>query len=246
MERHNNTQNTGVVSPYGPLNHVDYSRTAGLSGMLAPNDHLAIDFDYVYSDVYTATNICYTNQDSGFLTGATSPYFAGAASLTSTGTPSTCVTSATNSTPTQWLGRAFMSAPTQHGSVGLDVNPNDKAKFGIGYRVSSVAGSQFFADARAVNGSLQSNYQTPYLNVAYTMHPGFIWKAEYNYFGYGEGGPSGAQNCTLTAVANVTAANIVPCASMSVPTGMNEGAAGATAPRDFHANNITLGFHYEF
>jgi hypothetical protein len=246
MERHNNTQNTGVVSPYGPLNHVDYSRTAGLSGMLAPNDHLAIDFDYVYSDVYTATNICYTNQDSGFLTGATSPYFAGAASLTSTGTPSTCVTSATNSTPTQWLGRAFMSAPTQHGSVGLDVNPNDKAKFGIGYRVSSVAGSQFFADARAVNGSLQSNYQTPYLNVAYTMHPGFIWKAEYNYFGYGEGGPSGAQNCTLTAVASVTAANIVPCASMSVPTGMNEGAAGATAPRDFHANNITLGFHYEF
>ncbi len=143
MERHNNTQNTGVASPYGPLNHVDYSRTAGLSGMLAPNDHLAVDFDYVYSDVYTATNICYTNQDSGFLTGTTSPYFAGAASLTASGAPSTCVTSATNSTPTQWYGRAFMHAPTQHGSVGVDVNPNEKVKYGIGYRVSSVAGSQF-------------------------------------------------------------------------------------------------------
>jgi len=246
MERHNNTQNTGVVSPYGQLNHVDYSRTAGLSGMLTPNDHLAIDFDYLYSDVYTATNICYTNQDSGFLTGTTSPYFAGAASLTSSGAPSTCVTSATNSTPTQWLARAFMSAPTQHASIGLDLSPSEKVKYGVGYRISSVAGSQFFADARAVNGSLQSTYQTPYLNVAYTMHPGLVWKAEYNYYGYGEGGPSGAQNCTLTAVANVTAANIVPCASMSVPTGMNEGAAGATAPRDFHANNITLGFHYEF
>jgi hypothetical protein len=246
MERHNNTQNTGVVSPYGQLNHVDYSRTAGLSGMLSPNDHLAIDFDYVYSDVYTATNICYTNQDSGFLTGTTSPYFAGAASLTSTGAPSTCVTSATNSTPTQWLGRAFMSAPTQHGSVGVDVNPNEKVKYGLGYRISSVAGNQFFTDARAVNGSLNSKYQTPYLNVAYTMHPGLIWKAEYNYLGYGEYGPSGAQNCTLTSVAVVTAANIVPCASMSVSTGMNEGTAGATAPRDFHANNISVGFHYEF
>ena len=246
MERHNNTQNTGVVSPYGQLNHVDYSRTAGLSGMLSPNDHLAIDFDYVYSDVYTATNICYTNQDSGFLTGNVSPYFAGAASLTSTGAPSTCVTSATNSTPTQWLGRAFMSAPTQHGSFGVDVNPNEKVKYGLGYRISSVAGNQFFTDARAVNGSLNSKYQTPYLNVAYTMHPGLIWKAEYNYLGYGEYGPSGAQNCTLTSVAVVTAANIVPCASMSVSTGMNEGTAGATAPRDFHANNITLGFHYEF
>ncbi|MGB8846856.1 MAG: hypothetical protein WCC73_14315, partial [Terracidiphilus sp.] len=246
MERHNNTQNTGVASPYGPLNHVDYSRTAGLSGMLTPSEHLAIDFDYIYSDVYTATNICYTNQDSGFLTGTTSPYFAGAASLTPSGAPSTCVTSATNSTPTQWYGRAFMHAPTQHGSVGVDFDPNEKVKYGIGYRMSSVAGSQFFTDARAVNGSLESTYQTPYLNVAYNMHPGLIWKAEYNYFGYGEGGPSGAQNCTLTAVANVTAANIVPCASMSVSTGMNEGNAGATAPRDFHASNITVGFHYEF
>jgi len=246
MERHNNTQNTGVASPYGPLNHVDYSRTGGLSGVLTPGEHVAIDFDYVYNDVYTATNICYTNQDSGFLTGTTSPYFAGAAVLTSSGAPSTCVTSATNSTPTQWYGRAFMQAPTQHGTVGVDVNPNDKVKYGIGYRISSVAGSQFFTDARAVNGSLQSKYQTPYLNVAYTVLPGLTWKAEYNYFGYGEGGPSGAQNCTLTAVASVTAANIVPCASMSVPTGMNEGTAGATAPRDFHANNITLGFHYEF
>jgi hypothetical protein len=246
MERHNNTQNTGVASPYGPLNHVDYSRTAGLSGMLTPSEHLAVNFDYVYSDVYTATNICYTNQDSGFISGTTSIYFAGAASLTSTGAPSTCVTSATNSTPTQWLARAFMSAPTQHGSVGVDINPDEKVKYGIGYRVSSVAGNQFFTDARAVNGSLDSKYQTPYLNVSYTMHPGLIWKAEYNYFGYGEGGPSGAQNCTLTAVANVTAANIVPCASMAVSTGMNEGTPGATASRDFHANNITFGVHYEF
>jgi hypothetical protein len=248
MERHNNTQNTGVVSPYGQLNHVDYSRTAGLSGMLTPNEHLAINFDYLYSDVYTATNICFPNMDSGFTVSSTntSPYFAGAAPLTSSGAPSVCVTSATNSTPTQWYGRAFMSAPTQHGSVGLDINSDEKVKYGIGYRVSSVAGSQFFIDARAVNGSLQSSYQTPYFNVAYTMHPGLVWKAEYNYYGYGEGGPSGAQNCTLSTVATATTATIVPCATMSVPTGMNEGAAGATAPRDFHASNITLGFHYEF
>lgn len=261
MERHNNTNNevtgfyTQPTTNYyeGQLDHVDYSRTAGLSGVLTPNEHLALNFDYVYSDVYTATNICYTNQDSGFLTGTTSPYFAGAASLTSSGAPSVCyaTTSATppatpTVTVTQWYARAFMHAPTQHGSVGVDFNPSEKVKYGLGYRMSSVAGSQFFTDARAVNGALQSTYQTPYVNVAYTMHPGLIWKAEYNYYGYGEGGPSGAQNCTLTAVANVTAANIVPCASMSVPTGMNEGAAGATAPRDFHANNITLGFHYEF
>ncbi len=59
--------------------------------MLTPNDHLAFDFDYAYNDVYTATNICYANQDSGFLTGTTSPYFAGAASLTPSGAPSLCL-----------------------------------------------------------------------------------------------------------------------------------------------------------
>jgi cytochrome c553 len=34
------------------------------------------------------------------------------------------------------------------------------------------------------------------LNVAWTVHPGWIWRAEYNYYGYGEGGPSGAPFCS--------------------------------------------------
>jgi len=246
MERHNNTFNPGVASPYGPLNHVDYSRVASFSGTIAKSEYFALNFDYAYSAVYTATNICFANMDSGFLTGNTSPYFAGAAVLTASGTPSTCPTSATNSTPTQWYGRAFMNAPTQHGSVGVVANPNDKVNFGAGYRISSVNGSQFFTDAREVNGSMVSAYQTPYLNVNYTIHPGLTWKAEYDYYGYGEGGPSGAQNCTLSSVATATAASIVPCASMSVSTGMNSSPAGMTAPRNFHANNLTLGVHYEF
>ena len=245
-ERHNNTNNSGATLLYGPLNHVDYSRTASLSGVLTPSEHMAVNFDYAYSDVYTATNICYANQDSGFLAGTTSPYFAGAASVNSSGAPLTCVTSATNATPTQWWARAFMDAPTQHGSVGVLLNPNDKVKYGAGYRISSVNGSQFFTDARAVNGSLQSAYQTPYVNIDWTVRPGLVWKAEYNYYGYGEGGPSGAQYCTLNSVATATAANIVPCATMSVSTGMNSGTAGMTAPRNFHANNLSLGIHYEF
>jgi hypothetical protein len=252
MERHNNTSNAGFAFNYGPLDHVDYSRTGSFSGILTPGEHVSIDFDYTYNDVYTATNICFANQDSGFILSAnpaganTSSYFAGAAVLTSTGAPSTCATSATNSTPTQWYGRAFMDAPTQHGAVGMDITPTDKMKYGVGYRVNSIAGSQFFTDARAVNGALNSKYSTPYLNAAVTLHPGLTVKAEYNYYDYGEGGPSGAQYCTLTSVSFVTAANIVPCATMSVPTGMNSTGAGMTAPRNFHANNLTLGFHYEF
>jgi hypothetical protein len=38
----------------------------------------------------------------------------------------------------------------------------------------------------------------------------------------------------------------VPCASLSEPTGLTESPAGLSAPRNFHANNVTLGLHYEF
>jgi hypothetical protein len=246
MERHNNTNNSGASLLYGPLNHVDQNRTVSVTGALTPSEHFAINFDYANSLVYTATNICYTAQDSGFLTGNTSPYFAGAASVSSTGAPLTCPTSATVSTPTQWLARAFMDAPSQYGSVAVVVSPNDKVKYDLGYRINSANGNQFFTDARAVNGSLNSAYQTPYASVDWTVRPGLVWKAEYNYYGYGEQGTSGATLCSMNSVATVTAANIVPCSSLSVSTGITSGNAGMTAPRTFHANNVTLGLHYEF
>jgi hypothetical protein len=140
-----------------------------------------------------------------------------------------------------------MDAPTQSGSVALALSPVDKFHSNIGYRISSVNGSRFFNDARDVNGSLVSTYQTPFVNAAWTIHTGLILKAEYNYYGYGEGGPSGSAYCsTSTTVAGE--ASIVPCNSPTLtgPTGLTESPAGATAPRTFHANNVTLGIHFAF
>jgi hypothetical protein len=139
-----------------------------------------------------------------------------------------------------------MDAPTQYGAVSLSLSPVKAVHSNVGYRISSVNGSQFFNDARAVNGSLQSTYQSPFVNFAWTVHPGLVWKAEYNFFGYGEGGPSGAVLCSLSNPTLTTPVPGVPCSSLSYPTGLTEGSAGATAPRNFHANNVTLGVHYEF
>jgi hypothetical protein len=115
----------------------------------------------------------------------------------------------------------------------------------VGYRISSVNGSRFFNDARDVNGSLVSTYQSPYVNLAWTVHPGWVWKAEYNYYGYGEGGPSGSPFCSTSTTVGAT---IVPCNSpiLTGPTGLTESPSGLTAPRNFHANNVTLSMHYEF
>jgi len=38
----------------------------------------------------------------------------------------------------------------------------------------------------------------------------------------------------------------VPCTTLPFPTGLTEPTSGLTAARVFHANNVTLGIHYEF
>jgi hypothetical protein len=250
LERHNNTNNNQSAvaagdDPYeGPIDHVDHSRFVSLGAVLSPNEHYGLDFNYAYSDVYAATNICYDNGDQN--APGTPSTLPGTASTNSSGGAAVCPGVYTRGSTTQladWFARDFMDAPTQYGSVALTISPVDKIRSNIGYRISAVSGSQFFNDARAVNGSLQSAYQSPYVSVAWTVHPGWILKAEYNFYGYGEGGPSGPQFCSTSTS---TTSPVVPCTSLPEPTGLTESPAGLTAPRNFHANNVTLAMHYEF
>ena len=59
LERHNNTNNTGTAFAAGPLGHVDHSRVLSLGADLMPSEHYGLDLNYAYSNVYTATNICF-------------------------------------------------------------------------------------------------------------------------------------------------------------------------------------------
>ena len=234
-ERHNNTMNNidsinaGDVNYNGPINHIDYNRIGSVGLVMLPNERYNLNFNYSYSDVYAATNICYA---SGAAAG-----IPGAAQVTASGTPNLCVGNTT------WFARDFMHAPTNIGSASITTKLSEKVQSNVGYMISSVNGSRFFNDARDVNGSMVSTWQTPFFNVNYTMHPGLVWKAEYNFYGYGEGGSSGAPLCSL---ATSPTASITPCSSSPFPTGVKLGSAGATDPRNFHANNVILGVHYEF
>jgi hypothetical protein len=241
LERHNNTFNTGVTPIDGPLQHVDHTRNVGVGMTVAPNEHFGFDVNYDYSDIYISTNACYLN-------GATAT-LPGTASTTSTGAPNICpgvfVRGSTTVLSDWGPTKDFMDAPTQYASVGANYSPNKKLRLATGYRISAVSGNQFFADAQQVNGSLQSAYQSPYVNAAWTVRPGWIWRAEYNYYGYGEGGPSGAPFCSnSTSVTSV----VVPCNSATLigPTGLTEPSSGLSAPRNMHANILTLAMHYEF
>jgi hypothetical protein len=244
LERRNNTNNNQAAvaagdDPYeGPLGHVDHSRVASVGAVLLPSEHFGLDFNYAYSDVYTTTNICFDN-------GAT-PTLPGTASTNASGGPAVCPGVFARGSTTQladWFGKDFMDAPTQSATAAVTLSPNKAVQSHIGYRVSAVSGSQFFNDARGVNGSLNSTYQSPFVNLAWALRPGLIWKAEYNYYGYGEGGPSGPEFCSTSTSLTST---VVPCTSLPYPTGLTESSAGLTAPRNFHANNVTLAVHYEF
>jgi hypothetical protein len=243
MELHNNTNNQTSSSTDaldGPLDHVAHTRVVSVGANLAPNEHYGLDFDYTYTDVYISTNICYDAAASATLPGA------------ATASGSLCPGATVRGTNYYEFGpvKDFMDAPTQSGSVALALSPVSRLHSNIGYRISSVDGSRFYNDARDVAGSLVSTWQTPFVNVAWTVHPGWIWNVEYKFYGYGEGGPSGAQYC---ATSNPTAASptvpVVACNSSTLAglqTGMTISPAGETAPRNFHGNVVTLGFHYEF
>lgn len=237
IERHNNTNNTGTPSVAGPLDHVDYSRNVSIGTELFPNERYGLDFDYSYNDAYMADNICYL----GGASAATG--IAAAAPANGAVCPGS-------------LGRSgsydfgpvsdFEHAPTQFGSVAFMYSPEKQIHSNLGYRISSVNGTRFYNDARDVAGSLVSTYESPYVNFSWESRPGLVWKADYNFFGYGEGGPSGAQYCTFTNPTTTSPVSVVPCSSAGVQTGMNISPAGETAPRNFHANNVVLGVHYEF
>jgi hypothetical protein len=242
-ERHNNTNNNqasvAAGAPYeGPLNHVDRSREASINAMMIPDGRVSIDVNYAYSDVYTATNICFDNGATSTLPGTASTNAAGAANV--------CLGVYARGSTTQladWHARDFVDAPTQAGAAEVTFAPTSKVMSAAGYRVTAVNGSQFFNDARSVNGSLNSFYDTPYLNVAWTEHPSLVWRAEYNYYGYSEGGASGPEYCsTSTTVTSIVA----PCSSLPEPTGSTESQDGLTASRHYRANNVTVGIHYEF
>ena len=245
LERHNNTNNTGTPSAVGPLDHVDHSRIVSLNTDLMPNEHYGFDISYNYSDVYAATNICFLSNATALQNGGVAP-----GALIQSGnlcSPIVPPAHGTGNTVLSGPAKDFEDAPTQYASVALALSPVDKFHAHLGYRLSSVNGSRFFNDARDVNGSLVSTYQSPFVDLAYALHKNLIWKAEYNYFGYGEGGPSGTPYCNANTAPAVglTVLPVTSCAS--VPnTALSGPAYGFTSPRNFHANNVLLGVHYEF
>lgn len=153
------------------VNHLDHSRSVTMGASLMPSEHYGLDINYGYMDIFSRTDLCY----------ASTPAPEGAVP----------VPAGTGCGTNTYLGNGYYDAPTQYGSIGITLIPIKTFRSTVGYRVSAVNGTTETLNPRQVPGSLQSQYQSPYLNVAWTFRPGWVWKADWNYYGYGEGGPVG-------------------------------------------------------
>jgi hypothetical protein len=158
------------------VNHLDHNRSYSVGATVAPSERYSLDFSYAYQDVFSQTSFC-------FLSSGTPP--ADAVLLTSV--PGTgCV--ATSGTTIAYLGTGHYDAPTQSGSIGITLVPVKKVRTGFGYRANSTNGNSEMLNPRDVPGSMQSQFLTPYANVALSLTPTWIWRADWKYYGYNEQG----------------------------------------------------------
>jgi hypothetical protein len=243
-ERHNNTNNqeeeiaAGEVKYYGPLKHEDYYRVGSAGLVLAPSEKYTLEANYSYTRNYAATNVCFASGAAAGLPGT--------ATVTASGAPNVCPGIFARGSTTQLVdfhARDFEDVPTNVGIVALTARPTDSVKYRFGYNITSTDGSRFYADARDVSGSLLSKYQTPFASAEWKMTQSLTWKGEYNYYNYNENGPQAAELCSLTVSATAT---VTPCKAIGFPTGATAPASGYVTDRKFRANNVTVGFHYEF
>lgn len=157
-----------------------HNRSFTTAASLAPSEHYGVDLAYGYTDVFSQVQNCF--DDSGFVPPDATPMPVGVAC-------GNAVNTATATTA--FFGTSHYDAPTQFGSIGIVYTPVTKLRTGLGYRMSAVDGHAEYLNPRNAPGSLQSQFQTPYASLAYTVAPGWAFSGNWDYYGYGEGSPIG-------------------------------------------------------
>jgi len=155
------------------VHHLAHNRDFSVGTSIEPSDKWSIDLNYAYDNDFSSTDICYFSSNP----------LPGAGSCTIPG-------SVANFQP--FLGNGYYNDPSHFGSVAVMLAPVKKINFHAGYTMTASNGNGEILTDRQVQGSLQSQYQMPFADVAFNLAPGWTWKAGWNHYGYGEGSGVGA------------------------------------------------------
>jgi hypothetical protein len=176
VEIHENRDNVATVD------NLEHDRSYSFGTILTASPRLSVDFGYNYWDVYTQALICFaysitsanpvpppTNvTDStfppGVPTGPACPATAGGASV---------------------LGATSSYASTDHFAHAAVIwKPMKRVTTVVGYGGSFVRGSTIFLNPLTPSGTLDFNYQRPYVSITIDVYRGLSYKMSWNYFGF--------------------------------------------------------------
>jgi hypothetical protein len=167
------------------VNYLAHTRNFSAGASLAPNEHYGLELNYGYVDVFSRSTNCFGD-----------PVASAPPDATPIPAPATCGNLPSGATAA-FYGTSYFDTPTQFGSAAFVLSPVKQFRTSFGYRVSAVEGQTEFLNPLEVPGSLQSRYQTPYVNLAWKLTPAWMAKGDYNYYGYGESsavGPTAPRN----------------------------------------------------
>jgi hypothetical protein len=154
------------------VHHLAHARDFSFGTTIDPGNKWSVEMNYAYDSDFSRTDVCYYS---------TSP-------LPGAGT---CPFPDKDAQLQPYLGTGRYDAPSHFGSIYLAMTPTKKLQFHTGYMTSRSTGSSEILNERQVQGSLASQYLMPSSDISYQLHPGWYWKAAWNYYGYGEDGWSG-------------------------------------------------------
>lgn len=144
------------------INNLQHSRLYGWGAIFEPNDRIAVELGYDYSDDFSQILVCFVS--------STSP--PGLAKC-----PGSTVLSESLSAYT---------SKAHYGYFDVMWKPVHRLTTHLGYNVTIATGSALFLNPNAPTGPLDSNYHRPYAGFDYAFAKSWTGKAYWGYYGYHE------------------------------------------------------------
>ena len=210
VEIHENRDNVTDVD------NLEHDRSYSFSTILMPNQRLSVDFGYNYWSVYTQSLICFPYSTS--VTNPAPPPTTLPVSSFPIGVPMlptgpACPIAAASSP----LGALSTYSSNDHFvHAGLIWKPAKRVTTMFGYSGSFVRGNTIFLNPLTPSGTLDFNYQKPYVAVVIDVYRGLSYKMAWDYYGFNETGTTN-------------------------PFGLS-----AIPLQDFNGSNATFSFRYSF
>src|ERR1700679_2710218 len=210
VEIHENRDNVTDVD------NLEHDRSFSFATILMPNQRLSVDFGYNYWSVYTQSLICFpysTSVTNPAPPPATLPVSSFPIGVPMLPTGPACPIAAASSP----LGALSTYSSNDHFvHAGLIWKPAKRVTTMFGYGGSFVRGNTIFLNPLTPSGTLDFNYQKPYVSVVIDLYRGFSYKMSWDYYGFNETG------------------NTNPFGLAPIPL------------QDFNGSNATFSFRYSF